>query len=134
MSDDKCQVPPEGWCCTRQPGHEGPCAALPDAAASQITMTAIRSNYIAEVGYDEAAGELHVRFLTSFIDDDCRPLYTFIYPLAAAIGWPQAKVVYDRLVGGDVPYNFSVGKFFDQQVEKTVDPKLVRKVMLKVTR
>lgn len=26
---DKCSVPPEGWYCTRSPGHEGPCAALP---------------------------------------------------------------------------------------------------------
>jgi hypothetical protein len=25
-----CQVPPEGWHCTRAPGHEGPCAAVPD--------------------------------------------------------------------------------------------------------
>jgi len=26
---DKCNVPPEGWYCTRAPGHDGPCAALP---------------------------------------------------------------------------------------------------------
>lgn len=26
---DKCQVPPTGWYCTRRPGHDGPCAALP---------------------------------------------------------------------------------------------------------
>lgn len=25
----KCEVPPNGWHCTRTPGHEGPCAALP---------------------------------------------------------------------------------------------------------
>jgi len=23
----RCKVPPKGWLCTRQPGHEGPCAA-----------------------------------------------------------------------------------------------------------
>ncbi len=23
-----CQVPPPGWRCTREPGHEGPCAAI----------------------------------------------------------------------------------------------------------
>ena len=23
----KCNIPPKGWLCTRQPGHEGPCAA-----------------------------------------------------------------------------------------------------------
>lgn len=25
-----CQLPPEGWACTRASGHEGPCAAVPD--------------------------------------------------------------------------------------------------------
>lgn len=25
----KCNVPPEGWKCSRQAGHEGPCAATP---------------------------------------------------------------------------------------------------------
>ena len=25
----KCAVPPKGWACTRQPGHPGPCAAIP---------------------------------------------------------------------------------------------------------
>lgn len=24
-----CIVPPEGWTCSRDPGHEGPCAASP---------------------------------------------------------------------------------------------------------
>lgn len=24
-----CERPPFGWCCTRRPGHEGPCAARP---------------------------------------------------------------------------------------------------------
>lgn len=24
-----CKVPPAGWHCTRAPGHEGPCAAVP---------------------------------------------------------------------------------------------------------
>ena len=26
---ESCTVPPEGWYCTRQKGHEGPCAAHP---------------------------------------------------------------------------------------------------------
>lgn len=25
----KCEVPPAGWRCTREAGHDGPCAALP---------------------------------------------------------------------------------------------------------
>lgn len=27
--DGRCRVPPEGWFCTRDPGHPGPCAAYP---------------------------------------------------------------------------------------------------------
>jgi hypothetical protein len=26
----KCQIPPEGWSCSRESGHEGPCAASAD--------------------------------------------------------------------------------------------------------
>jgi hypothetical protein len=26
----KCQIPPEGWTCSREPGHDGPCAADPE--------------------------------------------------------------------------------------------------------
>ncbi|RIV79535.1 hypothetical protein [Pelagerythrobacter aerophilus] len=26
---EECAIPPEGWRCTRAPGHEGPCAAIP---------------------------------------------------------------------------------------------------------
>lgn len=25
----KCQLPPKDWSCTREPGHDGPCAAIP---------------------------------------------------------------------------------------------------------
>ena len=25
-----CEVPPEGWSCTRKKGHDGPCAAVPE--------------------------------------------------------------------------------------------------------
>ena len=28
--DARCQVPPEGWWCSREPGHDGPCAARID--------------------------------------------------------------------------------------------------------
>lgn len=30
-----CQVPPEGWACTRKVGHEGPCAAIPTPPAGE---------------------------------------------------------------------------------------------------
>lgn len=28
----QCPVPPPGWYCTRTPGHDGPCAAYPEAS------------------------------------------------------------------------------------------------------
>lgn len=28
--DEACDIPPEGWHCTREKGHDGPCATLPD--------------------------------------------------------------------------------------------------------
>jgi hypothetical protein len=30
MPDGRCMVPPPGWWCPRQPGHDGPCAAQPE--------------------------------------------------------------------------------------------------------
>jgi hypothetical protein len=33
-----CTVPPEGWHCTREPGHEGPCAAVPDPIVGSASM------------------------------------------------------------------------------------------------
>lgn len=33
-----CLLPPEGWYCSRAPGHEGPCAARPDKVAGWKTM------------------------------------------------------------------------------------------------
>ena len=29
MSEELCEVPPNGWKCSRERGHEGPCAATP---------------------------------------------------------------------------------------------------------
>lgn len=43
---EKCNVPPEGWKCTREGGHEGPCAAIakefkfvPDNIRTQVAMS-----------------------------------------------------------------------------------------------
>lgn len=33
-----CTVPPPGWACTRAPGHDGPCAAIPAAAPAVQVM------------------------------------------------------------------------------------------------
>lgn len=31
----RCSIPPPGWYCTREPGHEGPCAAIPCKGETQ---------------------------------------------------------------------------------------------------
>lgn len=37
--DNCCRIPPVGWRCTRTPGHEGPCAAVPTAASVIVPVT-----------------------------------------------------------------------------------------------
>lgn len=32
-----CDVPPPGWRCTRERGHDGPCAAWPDGGEEKAT-------------------------------------------------------------------------------------------------
>lgn len=36
VADQGCRVPPEGWWCSREPGHEGPCAARPTGLRETI--------------------------------------------------------------------------------------------------
>ena len=31
-----CRLPPNGWCCTRTAGHDGPCAAIPSGDESLV--------------------------------------------------------------------------------------------------
>lgn len=31
-----CNIPPEGWRCTRESGHEGPCAAIPEGNGDYV--------------------------------------------------------------------------------------------------
>ena len=101
----------------------GPSAEAHDASCATnkplVNMVSVRSSNIAELGYDEPASELHVRFLKA---DKTPSENVYIYP-----GVP--KEVYQLLCRDDVPYNFSVGKEFDRHVKKVVDPKLVRKVV-----
>lgn len=34
----KCTLPPNGWACTRESGHSGPCAAIPDQSQLQADI------------------------------------------------------------------------------------------------
>lgn len=36
----KCTLPPEGWECTREAGHDGPCAAIPVSLTSEVSLKA----------------------------------------------------------------------------------------------
>jgi hypothetical protein len=38
---NQCEVPPEGWYCTREAGHDGPCAAMPEGDSASIERTAL---------------------------------------------------------------------------------------------
>lgn len=37
--EDRCIEAPKGWCCTRQAGHEGPCAAKPETSQTLYGTT-----------------------------------------------------------------------------------------------
>lgn len=53
-----CTVPPEGWSCSREPGHEGPCAASPvgvNAKDAVDTLIAV----LEEIGYTQEFAAAH---------------------------------------------------------------------------
>lgn len=37
-SQSGCALPPDGWHCTRDVGHSGPCAAIPDGDGTLIVV------------------------------------------------------------------------------------------------
>lgn len=42
MTDERvCTVPPEGWWCSREKGHDGPCAARQGAAGAWANLNRI---------------------------------------------------------------------------------------------
>lgn len=56
--DRGCEYPPPGWFCTREPGHEGPCAAWPASEMAGRVREFTRSDVVelvaADHEYDEA--------------------------------------------------------------------------------
>lgn len=44
----KCELPPDGWYCTRMPGHEGPCAALSAAPVQAQEPIGYAPRYLTE--------------------------------------------------------------------------------------
>lgn len=45
-SDLHCTVPPEGWKCSREPGHDGPCAASPVCEDGLVADLALQLDYM----------------------------------------------------------------------------------------
>ena len=41
-SHSACPIPPEGWACTRDRGHAGPCAAIPISTPRKSTLEKLR--------------------------------------------------------------------------------------------
>lgn len=51
MTDpEPCTVPPGGWYCTRGAGHDGPCAAWPDASAE---LQALAEKMVKALGWGD---------------------------------------------------------------------------------
>lgn len=62
----ECTVPPVGWKCTRAPGHEGPCAAVPVAIHGTIYIQGIadldpqKAIHRGTYGSSDLSADLHV--------------------------------------------------------------------------
>lgn len=54
-----CDVPPAGWTCSREPGHDGPCAARPlQLRPGQIVeVPHMRQDYVDFIHYAQAEAE-----------------------------------------------------------------------------
>lgn len=47
---ERCVVPPAGWACSREAGHDGPCAAVPVKGHPALAMALRIDELEAEVG------------------------------------------------------------------------------------
>lgn len=86
----KCELPPDGWYCTRMPGHEGPCAAL---AVAPVHTAPIPSEMLdVTVLYVEKPAAAPVQAGTS--DND--PWLTLAHIICADADVPPGHIT-DRL-------------------------------------
>lgn len=44
-----CTIPPSGWTCNRDPGHEGPCAAMPSSPSEPYRRSSVLSEILSEL-------------------------------------------------------------------------------------
>lgn len=57
----KCTIPPEGWECSREPGHEGPCAARPVYPWEKYADSVIEKLYDEDEGSTWSYGALQYK-------------------------------------------------------------------------
>lgn len=46
----QCTLPPSGWWCSREPGHDGPCAARPDLVEENPYFVEVDDNGCSKCG------------------------------------------------------------------------------------
>lgn len=77
----QCTIPPPGWWCSREPGHDGPCAARPRSSDAQAKVVPdeffSRLNYLAAemraYGYEVTWKKQEPRTETDLPDETERP-------------------------------------------------------------
>lgn len=71
MTPAVCQIPPEGWWCSREAGHEGPCAArevVPPCYAKLIADLRAPLYWSAENGPDDSQLDISPRHASDALE------------------------------------------------------------------
>ena len=59
---EKCALPPKGWSCTRTPGHDGPCAAVPNDNSLEDEIAEALTDSL-DMDWTSSVGARHVMAL-----------------------------------------------------------------------
>ena len=89
-----CTVPPPGWTCRREAGHEGPCAALPEPMSVDTAIHAVNDNLGVDAAITVRGDEVKYyvwngeggRDKTYLDGGDCRKLAAAFAVLAESLG------------------------------------------------
>lgn len=83
---EQCEIPPLGWRCTRAPGHEGPCAAVPAPEDVGFVLRGMARLRAAEAIPSPAAPTAPVTTV-----EDERARYEAQFPKPEALKWTGAE-------------------------------------------
>lgn len=64
----KCKVPPAGWRCTREAGHDGPCAAI------KIKKKSKQEKDLKVIKVETRFQTLHIKAQTKILTEVCRDM------------------------------------------------------------